>query len=191
MGARAQAKMAAILAGLLAASAACPVLSDDRVDQEGPARTAEDRFTFAFQDMPLAKALALLAVRSGHHIALQGPGQQTPITARFESANFEEALRKILESRPHLVVRASERNLEIQLLEAPPTEAVKPVGLDLQPRASEEIGLFPPEDAVLSPEKPEGIGFRPGGLSIGPEDDGAQGPSPAEKAPPVEDGGLD
>ena len=183
--ARASAMTALFLAGLLVGLAAEAVTSAGAEQRDAVGETAEERFTLSFQNLPLARALELLATRSGRRIALQGPDQGRPVTVRFEDALFESALGAILGKEPHLVIWSDEKTLAVRLLGHMAPDGTEEVRLDLQPRDSEEIGVLPLEGDVVAPEKPEGLGFRPEGLSIGPESDGSRGPSPAEKGPPA------
>ena len=126
--------------------------------------TADRRYTFAFYDMPLIDALDLLSARSGRGIAVSGPAQRAPIDARFVAVSFEKALGEILRSRQHVIVSFADGSIEVQLLDAP--AGADPTGFEAESLPSDDLGLFPLSDEVIVPEKPEGIGFRPGGLSL-------------------------
>jgi hypothetical protein len=148
------------------------------VSEGAQAAVGDESYTFAFYDMPLIDALQLLAARSGRSIAVSGPAQDAPIDARFISASFEKALNEILRSRQHVVLSAGDGSVEVQLLDAP--AALNPTAFDAGAATAEGLGLLPLSDEVIVPEKPEGIGFRPGGLSLGP----ARGAAEASKQGP-------
>jgi len=130
-------------------------------DAEG----ADQTYTFAFYDMPLIDALDLMSARSGRPIAVTGPAQNAPIDARFVAVTFDKALREILRSRQHVVLSFADGSLEIQLLDAP--AGADPAAFRAPGSAGADLGLFPLSDGVVAPEKPQGIGLRPGGISLG------------------------
>jgi len=137
----------------------------DQAQAGKDAEGADQTYTFAFYDMPLIDALDLMSARSGRPIAVTGPAQNAPIDARFVAVTFDKALREILRSRQHVVLSFADGSLEIQLLDAP--AGANPAAFRAPGSAGADLGLFPLSDGVVAPEKPQGIGLRPGGISLG------------------------